>query len=254
MQLPSQVEVSGPTLSTEQVQGAPAVLERQRERGLRPRLSCRTPQHLDEPNALRVVGQPTSADADVARGLEQPVVALLDQPPTDSQMCLAGGVVGQADPRRLGHPVMAEAVSGVATDRVGDPSAAAVDGLKQTQLEARPERLGHHVGRLRGRCRGVVQVELATETRQRTQHRPILRTQLAEVAAEKLGGRGSDLERREDAQVPTGAPTRPDRGERAFALSAVQQLTNLQRIASGPEVEFGGHVAQLHTLAGHRSE
>ena len=119
---------------------------------------------------------------EVARGLEQPVAPPLDQPPTDSQMCLAGGVVGQADSRRLGHPVMAEAVSGVATDRVGDPSAAAVDGLEQTKLEARPERLGHHVGRLRGR-RGVVQVELATEARQRTQHRPILRTQLAEVAA-----------------------------------------------------------------------
>ena len=153
-----------------------------------------------------------AADADVAGGLEQPVVAQLDQPSTDPQVRLALVVIGQAVPRRLGHPVVAEAVPGVAADRVGDPPATAVDGLEQAKLEARPERLGHHVGRLRGRRRSVVEVELATDARQRTQHLPVDRAQLVEVAAEELGGRGGDLDRREDAQVPARAPARADRG------------------------------------------
>ena len=51
-----------------------------------------------------------------------------------------------------------------------------------------------------------------------------------------------------------GSPTGADRDERAFALRAVQQLTDLQRVASGPMVELGGHVAQLHALAAHRGE
>ena len=89
-----------------------------------------------------------AADADVTGGLEQPVIPELDQPPTDPEVNLALVVFGQADPRRLGHPVVAEAVPGVAADRVGDPPATAVDGLEQAKLEGRPERLGDHVGRL----------------------------------------------------------------------------------------------------------
>ena len=208
LQLPGQREVSGPALLTEQVQTVSAVLECQRERRLSPRLPRRAPQHLDEPDALVVVGQPQAADADVAGGLEQPVVPERDQPPTDAQVNLALVVSGQADPRRLGHPVVAEPVPGVAADRVGDPPATAVEGLEQAKLEGRPERLGHHVGRLRGRGRGVVEVELATDARQRTQHLPVGRAQLVEVAAEELGGRGGDLDRREDAQVPTRAARR----------------------------------------------
>ena len=71
----------------------------------------------------------------MAGGLEQPVIPQLDQPSTDPQVNLALVVVGQADPRRLGHPVMAEAVAGVAADGVGDPPAIAVDGFEQAKLE-----------------------------------------------------------------------------------------------------------------------
>ena len=108
---------------------------------------------------------PRPPDADVAGGLEQPVVPKLDQPPTDPQVHLALGVIGQAGPRRLGDPVVAEPVAGVAADRVGDPPATAVDGLEQAKLEGRPKRLGDHVGRLRGRRRSVVEVELADRCR-----------------------------------------------------------------------------------------
>src|ERR1700739_2940657 len=117
--------MSGPALSTEQVQCVPAVVERQRERSVGPRLLCRTPQYLDEPNTLGVVGEPTSAYPEVAPGPENPVAPQLDQPATDSQVCFAGGVAGQADSSRLGHPVVAEAVSGGVTYRVcGSPARA----------------------------------------------------------------------------------------------------------------------------------
>jgi hypothetical protein len=53
-----------------------------------------------------------------------------------------------------------------------------------------------------------------------------------------------------NATVPTGASTRTDRDERAFALCAVHQLTHQQRIALSPLVEFGRYVAQLHSPAG----
>ena len=142
LQLPGQREVIGPALLTEEVQTVSAVLEGQRERRLSPRLPRRAPQHLDEPDALVLVGQSTAADADVAGGLEQPVVPERDQPPTDPQVRLALGVIGQADPRRLGHPVVAEAVPGVAADRVGDPPATAVDGLEQAKFEGRPQAPG----------------------------------------------------------------------------------------------------------------
>ncbi len=166
LQLPGQREMGSPALLTEQAQTVSAALEGQRERRLRAGLPCRAPQHLDEPDALVVVGQAVAADADVAGGLEQPVVPQLDQPPSDPKVRLALGVIGQAVPRRLRHPIVAEAVPGVAADRVGDPLATAVDGLEQAKLEARPERLGHHVGRLRGRCRGVGEIELATDAGQ----------------------------------------------------------------------------------------
>ena len=145
---------------------------------------------------------------------------------------------------RLGHPVMAEAVPGVAADRVGDPLAAAVDGLEETKLKTRPKCLGHYVGWLRGRCRCVGEVELATDARQRTQHLPINAC---------AAGRGSwprnsaavavisiDVRTR---RSQLGWPPAPTGIERAFPLRAVQQLTDLQRIALGSVVEFGGHIA-----------
>ena len=140
---------------------------------------------------------------------------------------------------------MDEPVAGIAADRVGDPLACAVEGLKQAKLEARPQRVGDDVGGPRGCCRGVVEVELATDARERTQHLPVNGAKLVEVAAQELGGRGGDLDRGEHAQVPTRVAGRPDRDECAFALCAVQQLTYLQRIALGPLVEFGGYVAQV---------
>ena len=87
-------------------------LEGQRKRGLRPRLVRRPPQHLDEPDALVAVGQPLAADADVTGGLEQP-----GSPSATSRRpmrrCVSRCVLGgQSVPRGLGHPVVAEAVSG----------------------------------------------------------------------------------------------------------------------------------------------
>ena len=61
LQLPGQREVGVPALFAEQAQTVSAVLEGQRERRLRPRLACRTAQHLDEPDALVVVGQALAA-------------------------------------------------------------------------------------------------------------------------------------------------------------------------------------------------
>ncbi len=106
LQLPRQREVGGPALLTEEAETVSAVLEGQRERCLRPRFPRRTAKHLDEPDALCVVGQAVAADADMTRGLEQPVVAKLDQPSTDPEMNLALVVFGQADsapPRPPGH-------------------------------------------------------------------------------------------------------------------------------------------------------
>jgi len=178
-----------------------------------------------------VLGELVTTYADVAGGLEQPIVALLGQPTTDPQVRLAPRVIGHALPSGLDHPVVAEAIPGVAADRVGDPLAAAVNDLEQAKLKTRPKCLGHHVGRLRGRCRCVGEVELATDARQRTQHLPIKRAQLIEVLAEEFGGRSGDLDRRQDTQVPGRVPPGADGNERSFPLRAMQQLTDLQRIA-----------------------
>ena len=106
LQLPGQREVCGPSLLAEQVQGVPAVLEGQRERGLRPSLSCRPPQYVDEPGAFDVVGQPQATDADVACGFEYSVVPQRDQPPTDAQVNVRGWrrrTVRRAPPRPPGR-------------------------------------------------------------------------------------------------------------------------------------------------------
>ena len=130
LQLPGQREVRGPALLAEQVQGVPAVSERQRERGLRSSLSRCSPYYLDEPGAFDVVGQPQATDADVARGFEHRSSPSVDQPSADAQVNGAHVVSGKARARRLGHAVVAEPVAGVAADRVGDPLAVAVEGLE----------------------------------------------------------------------------------------------------------------------------
>ena len=97
--------------------------------------------------------------------------------------------------------------------------------------------------RLRGRCRCVGEVELATDARQRIQHLPIKRAQLIEVLAEEFGGRGGDLDRRQDTQVPGRSPPGADGNERSFPLRAMQQLADLQRIALGSVMKLGGDIA-----------
>ena len=165
--------------------------------------------------------RPSPPDADVAGGLEQSVVAKLNEASADAQVYFTLGVFGQIGACRLGDPVVAEPVSGVAADRVGDATATAVDGFDETKLETCPQCLGHHVGRLRGRCRRIVEVELPADAGQRAQDPAVDGAQLVEVATEEFGGRRRDLDRGEHAQIPARRAARIGRRECTLSLRAI---------------------------------
>jgi hypothetical protein len=131
LKVPCQWKVCVPTPSAQQAQTVAGILQGEREGSLAAGLARGTVKDLDELDAL-VVGQLSSAGADVASRLEQPVVTEANKAATDSQVYFALGVFGQVGARRLGYSVMTEAVVGIATDRVGDPAAAAVDGLDES--------------------------------------------------------------------------------------------------------------------------
>ncbi len=73
--------------------------------------------------------------------------------------------------------------------------------------------------------------------------------ELVEIAGQEFGGGRGDLDRRENPKVPAGLAPRADGRERAFALSAVEELPDLERIAACPIMELCGHVAHLHAAA-----
>jgi len=129
LQFPADRKMGSPALVAEQAQPVLTALEGQREGRLGAGLLRRPPQHLDKLNALVVI-HAVATDADVTSGFEQPIVSQPNQPPRRPQVRLSLGVIGQAVPRRLRHAVVAEAVPGVAADRVGYPLAAAVEGLE----------------------------------------------------------------------------------------------------------------------------
>jgi hypothetical protein len=139
--------------------------------------------HLDlgEPPPLGLLG-PDTRSGDVSRGVEQPVVAAIEQPTPKPQVRCLLLVGADPDASRLGEPVVDEAVAHVLVDDGVAVVPLRRDRLEQAQLPGRPYRSGHLLGGPPGDRHRLGQVELVTYARE---HGPVGRPELGPRAGEQ---------------------------------------------------------------------